>query len=197
MSSVSTHVRMPPQHLGTMAQVAPDLHGRTLTMNGLSKAYCMTGWRLGYGAGPTALVSAIAKIQSQTTSGRLASASGRGALEGDQTFIQRKRGGVRGAARPRPLDAESGGRVELQAVGPCFYLYVDCRGAIGKRTPDGGIVGKDGDFAKYLLDNQEVAVVHGEAFGLSPYFRVSFALATDRLAEACTRIQRACALLSG
>ena len=78
-----------------------------------------------------------------------------------------------------------------------FYLYVDCRGTIGKRTPKGDTIETDGDFATYLLDSEEVAVVHGEAFGLSPYFRVSYALATDRLEEACTRIQRACAALTG
>ena len=183
----------------TMAQVAPDLHGRTLTMNGLSKAYCMTGWRLGYGAGPKELVSAMAKIQSQTTSGAssISQWAGVEALDGDQTFIQRNVA-VFGERRDLGLSMlnQADGLTCCRPDG-AFYLYVDCRGTIGKRTPDGGVIENDGGFAKYLLDSQEVAVVHGEAFGLSPYFRVSYALATDRLAEACTRIERACAALSG
>ncbi len=183
----------------TMAQVAPDLHARTLTMNGLSKAYCMTGWRLGYGAGPKELVSAMAKIQSQTTSGAssISQWAGVEALDGDQSFIGRN---VAVFEERRELGLSMLNRADGLTCGRpdgAFYLYVDCAGTIGKRTPDGGVIENDGDFAKYLLGSQEVAVVHGEAFGLSPYFRVSYALATDRLAEACTRIQRACSALSG
>ena len=183
----------------TMAQVAPDLRERTLTMNGFSKAYCMTGWRLGYGAGPKALIAAMTKIQSQTTSGAssISQWAGVEALDGDQTFI---RGNLAVFAERRDLGAAMLNEAEgLSCRRPdgAFYLYVDCGGTIGKRTPDGGAVENDGDFARYLLDREEVAVVHGEAFGLSPYFRVSYALATDRLAEACRRIQRACAALSG
>jgi aspartate aminotransferase len=161
----------------TMAQVAPDLHERTLTMNGLSKAYCMTGWRIGYGAGPKELIAAMAKS--------------------DQTFIQEN---VVVFRERRDLGAAMLDQAEGLSCGTpngAFYLYVDCGGAIGKRTPAGDTIETDGDFAKYLLDSQEVAVVYGEAFGLSPYFRVSYALATDRLREACTRIQRACAALVG
>ena len=183
----------------TMAQVAPDLHERTLTMNGLSKAYCMTGWRIGYGAGPKALIAAMAKVQSQTTSGAssISQWAGVEALDGDQAFIRdnlavfEERRDLAAAT----LDQADG--LSCSAPKGAFYLYVDCAGTIGKRTPDGGLIESDGDFAKHLLDREEVAVVHGEAFGLSPYFRVSYALATDRLAEAGRRIQRACASLSG
>ena len=183
----------------TMAQVAPDLRERTLTMNGFSKAYCMTGWRLGYGAGPKALIAAMTKIQSQTTSGAssISQWAGVEALEGDQTFI---RDNVAVFEERRDLGVSILDRVEglcCSSPGGAFYLYVDCGGALGKRTPGGATIGNDGDFAEYLLDGEEVAAVHGEAFGLSPYFRISYALATDRLEEACIRIRRACAALSG
>ena len=182
----------------TMAQVAPDLYERTLTMNGLSKAYCMTGWRIGYAAGPKDLIAAMAKVQSQTTSGASSVSQWAGveALDGDQAFIRdnlavfRERRDLAAAM----LDQADG--LSCSAPQGAFYLYVDCGGVIGKRTPAGGAVGSDGDLARYLLESEEVAVVHGEAFGLSPYFRVSYALATDRLEEACRRIQRACASLS-
>ena len=183
----------------TMAQAAPDLYERTLTMNGLSKAYCMTGWRIGYGAGPKPLVAAMSKVQSQTTSGAssISQWAGVEALDGDQAFI---RDNLAVFERRRDLAVEILGRADglsCRAPDGAFYLYVDCGGAVGRRTPDGGAIENDGDLARYLLDREEVAVVHGEAFGLSPYFRVSYALATDRLEEACRRIQRACASLSG
>ena len=193
------HIVYGGEPFSTIAQVAPDLRERTLTMNGLSKAYCMTGWRIGYGAGPKELIAAMSKVQSQTTSGAssIGQWAGVEALDGDQTFI---RGNLAAFAERRDLGAAMLNEAEgLSCRRPegAFYLYVDCGGTIGKRTPDGGAVENDGDFAQYLLDREEVAVVHGEAFGLSPYFRVSYALATDRLAEACRRIQRACAALSG
>ncbi len=183
----------------TIAQVAPDLHGRTLTMNGLSKAYCMTGWRIGYGAGPKALIAAMAKVQSQTTSGAssISQWAGVEALDGDQTFI---RDNVAVFQERRDLGVSMLNEADGLSCNPpngAFYLYVSCAGTIGRRTPDGAVIENDADFAKYLLDTEEVAVVHGEAFGLSPYFRVSYALATNRLEEACRRIQRACASLSG
>ena len=193
------HIVYGGEPFSTMAQVAPDLSERTLTMNGFSKAYCMTGWRLGYGAGPRELIAAMTKIQSQTTSGAssISQWAGVEALEGDQTFI---RDNVSVFEARRDL----GVSILNQATGlscdspsGAFYLYVDCSGTLGKRIPGGGVIGNDGDFAKYLLESEEVAAVHGEAFGLSPYFRISYALATDRLEEACLRIQRACASLSG
>ena len=193
------HIVYGGEPFSTMAQVAPDLSERTLTMNGFSKAYCMTGWRLGYGAGPKELIAVMTKIQSQTTSGAssISQWAGVEALEGDQTFI---RDNVSVFEARRDL----GVSILNQATGlscdspsGAFYLYVDCSGTLGKRTPGGGVIGNDGDFAKYLLESEEVAAVHGEAFGLSPYFRISYALATDRLEEACLRIQRACASLSG
>ena len=193
------HIVYGGEPFSTMAQVAPDLRERTLTMNGFSKAYCMTGWRLGYGAGPKELIAAMTKIQSQTTSGAssISQWAGVEALEGDQTFI---RNNVAVFEERRDLGVSilnQASGLSCNSPSGAFYLYVDCGGTIGKRTPAGGTIGNDGDFAKYLLDSEEVAVVHGEAFGLSPYFRISYALATDRLEEACMRIQRACASLSG
>ena len=193
------HIIYNGEPFSTMAQVAPDLHGRTLTMNGLSKAYCMTGWRIGYGAGPKELMAAMAKIQSQTTSGAssISQWAGVEALDGDQGFI---RNNVAAFRERRDLGVSllnQADGLSCRSPNGAFYLYVDCRGTVGKRTPRGDTIGTDADLAKYLLDSEEVAVVHGEAFGLSPYFRVSYALATERLREACARIQRACAALSG
>ena len=193
------HIVYGEEPFSTMAQAAPDLHDRTLTMNGLSKAYCMTGWRIGYGAGPKELISAMAKVQSQVTSAAcgISQWAGVEALDGDQSFI---RDNLRVFEERRDLAVsilnQTNG-LSCNSPSGAFYLYVDCRDTAGKRTPDGHTIANDGDFAKYLLENEEVAVVHGEAFGLSPYFRISYALDTDRLEEACMRIQRACASLSG
>ena len=192
------HILYGDEPFATMAQVAPDLHGRTLTMNGLSKAYCMTGWRIGYGAGPKELIESMSKLQSQSTSGAssISQWAGVEALDGDQTFI---RDNVAVFEDRRDLGVSilnQANGLSCNSPNGAFYLYVDCRETVGKRTPDGGTIGNDGDFAKYLLESEEVAVVHGDAFGLSPYFRISYALATDRLEEACMRIQRACASLS-
>ena len=192
------HIIYDDEPFATMAQVAPDLHERTLTMNGLSKAYCMTGWRIGYGAGPKELIAAMAKIQSQTTSGAssISQWAGVEALDGDQAFIEDNLAAFR---ERRDLGVSMLNQAQgLSCTSPngAFYLYVDCRAIVGKRTPGGETIETDGDFARHLLESEEVAVVYGEAFGLSPYFRVSYALATERLRQACSRIQRACAALS-
>ena len=193
------HILYGDEPFATMAQAAPDLHARTLTMNGLSKAYCMTGWRIGYGAGPKELIAAMSKLQSQSTSGAssISQWAGVEALDGDQAFIREN---VAVFEDRRDLGVSilnQANGLSCNSPNGAFYLYVDCRETMGKRTPDGSAIESDGDFAKYLLESEEVAVVHGDAFGLSPYFRISYALATDRLEEACMRIQRACASLSG
>ena len=193
------HILYGDEPFATMAQAAPDLHGRILTMNGLSKAYCMTGWRIGYGAGPKELIAAMSKLQSQSTSGAstISQWAGVEALDGDQAFI---RDNVAVFENRRDLGVSilnQANGLSCNSPNGAFYLYVDCRETLGKRTPDGRTIENDGDFAKYLLESEEVAVVHGDAFGLSPYFRISYALATDRLEEACMRIQRACTSLSG
>ena len=191
------HVLYDGARFHTIAQVAPDLHERTLTVNGLSKAYCMTGWRVGYAAGPKELIDAMIKVQSQSTScaSTISQWAGVAALDGDQSFIAANNA-VFQERRDLALSIlnQTNG-LACARPGGAFYLYVDCRGVIGKRTPDGAAIGSDEDFVKYLLDSELVAGVHGAAFGMSPYFRLSYALDSARLEEACRRIQRACGAL--
>jgi len=191
------HVIYGDTEFATMAQVAPDLYPRTLTMNGFSKAYCMTGWRLGYGAGSRELINAMTKIQSQSTSGTcsISQWAGIAALKGDQSFM-RKNTAVFEERRDLALSLLNQAKgLSCRAPKGAFYLYIDCAGLIGGRTPSGDSIKSDADVVTYFLDTEGVAVVHGEAFGLSPFFRISYALDTGRLEEACMRIQRACAAL--
>ncbi len=181
----------------TPAQVEPALKDRTLTMNGVSKAYCMTGWRIGYAGGPVELIKAIAKIQSQSTSNpsSISQAAAIEALNGPQDFIpahnevfKKRRDMVVGMLNTCP-------GLHCPTPDGAFYVYPSCAGTIGKTTPDGKKIATDGDFVTYLLESAGVATVLGEAFGLSPYFRISYATATEILEEACTRIKRACEAL--
>ena len=182
----------------TPAQVEPQLYNRTLTMNGVSKAYAMTGWRIGYAAGPRDLIGAIRKVQSQSTSNpcSISQWAAVEALNGPQDFVTpnnamfiRRRDLVvsmlndaTGIVCPKPEGA--------------FYVYPSIAGCIGKTTPAGTKITNDEDFATALLEETGVAVVFGAAFGLSPNFRVSYATSDDALKEACTRIQTFCAGLS-
>lgn len=182
----------------TVAQLAPDLAGRTLTVNGASKAYSMTGWRIGYAAGPRELMRAIAKLQSQSTTNpcAIAQEAARAALEGPQDFLKDRADAFQ---KRRDLVLDMLGKIDgLSLVKPmgAFYVYPDCSGLIGRRTPDGKTIETDEDLATYLLEAEGCAVVHGKAFGLSPAFRISYAVSSDVLEEACTRIQRACSALS-
>ncbi len=191
------HIIYGDTKFATIAQVAPDLHDRTLTMNGFSKAYCMTGWRLGYGAGPRELINAMTKIQSQSTSGTstISQWAGVAALQGDQSFIQ-KNNAVFESRRDLALSLINQAKgLSCRAPKGAFYLYVDCRELMGASTPGGKSVESDADVVNYFLDTEGIAVVHGEAFGLSPFFRISYALDTGQLEQACMRIQRACAAL--
>ncbi len=181
----------------TIAQVEPRLYERTLTLNGVSKAYCMTGWRIGYAGGPTELIKAIAVLQSQSTSNptSISQAAAVEALNGPQDFIPRHNAIFR---ERRDLVVDMLNRAPgIRCPKPegAFYVYPSCAGTIGKRTPAGKVIETDGDFAEYLLEAEGVAVVQGVAFGLSPHFRISYATSTAALKEACIRIQRACALL--
>ncbi len=182
----------------TIAQVAPDLHERTLVVNGLSKAYCMTGWRIGFAAGPKTLIDAMIKVQSQSTSCActISQWAGVAALDGDQSFIA-KHNAVFQERRDVALSIlnQSSG-LHCATPGGAFYLYVDCSGVIGRRTSEGKALANDEDFVTYLLDREGVAAVHGAAFGMSPFFRISYALATEQLEDACLRIQRACGALA-
>lgn len=182
----------------TPAQVEPSLYDRTLTCNGVSKSYAMTGWRIGYAGGPKELIKAMAVIQSQSTSNpsSISQAAALAALEGDQSFLA-ERNEVFKERRNMVvelLNAAEG----LECLMPegAFYVYPSCAGLIGKKTPDGKVIESDEDFVTYLLESEGVACVQGAAFGLSPYFRISYATSTENLIEACARIQRACAVLS-
>jgi aspartate aminotransferase len=181
----------------TIAQVAPDLYDRTLTVNGVSKSYAMTGWRIGYAGGPKALIKAMGAMQSQTTSNpsSVSQAAAVEALNGPQDFI-RERALVFKDRRDlvvSMLNQASG--ITCHRPEGAFYVYPSCAGTIGKTTPGGQVLKTDDDFATYLLESEGVAVVQGAAFGLSPFFRISYATSTTLLEDACARIQRACAAL--
>ena len=182
----------------TIAQVVPELFERTLTLNGMSKAYCMTGWRVGYAAGPVELINAMNMIQSQSTTSTstISQWAAVEALVGPQDFIaeHNKIFKERRDLVVSMLNQAPG--IECPTPTGAFYVYPSVAGLIGKKTPDGKTLASDEDVVTYLLGSEGVAVVHGEAFGLSPYFRISYATATDLLEEACIRIQRACAALT-
>jgi len=182
----------------TFAQVNPHLLERTLTVNGVSKAYAMTGWRIGFAGGPRDLIKAIAKLQSQSTSSpsAISQAGALAALTGTREFLVDWK--AQYTAR-RDLVVEQLNAVEgLHCAKPvgAFYAYPSCAGVIGKTTPEGKVIENDTDFILYLLDTQDVAVIQGEAFGISPAFRLSFATSMENLREACSRIARACAALT-
>ena len=181
----------------TIAEVEPRLYERTLTVNGVSKAYCMTGWRIGYAGGPKALIKAMGAIQSNSTANpsSVSQAAAIEALTGPQGFIAEHN---RTFKERRDLVVQMLNRVPgLFCPTPegAFYVYPSCAGVIGKRTPQGEVIETDEDFARYLLAAENVAVVHGSAFGLAPHFRISYATSTEVLREACTRIDRACRAL--
>ena len=181
----------------TIAEIEPQLKARTLTMNGVSKAYCMTGWRIGYAGGPVELIKAMAMVQSQSTSNpsSISQAASVEALNGPQDFIAKNNESF--VARRDMVVAMLNEAKGIHCTKPdgAFYVYPSCAGTIGKKTPAGKVIETDTDFATYLLDAEGVAVVQGTAFGLAPYFRISYATSTDVLKDACTRIQRFCASL--
>jgi aspartate aminotransferase len=181
----------------TPAQVEPRLYDRTLTTNGVSKAYCMTGWRIGYAGGPAELIKAMGTIQSQSTSNpsSISQAAAVEALNGPQDFIPKHNESFK---KRRDLVVEMLNKAKgIRCLTPegAFYVYPSCAGTIGKKTPDGKVIKTDEDFVTYLLESEGVAVVQGSAFGLAPYFRISYATSTEALTDACTRIQKACAAL--
>lgn len=183
----------------TPAQVEPKLYDRTLTCNGASKAYAMTGWRIGYAAGPKDIIKAMGAVQSHSTSNpcSISQAATVAALNGDQSFLKDWCATYK-ARRDMVVDMLNAAEgITCQKPEGAFYVYPSCAGCIGKTTPEGKVISSDADFVTYLLETVGVAAVHGEAFGLSPYFRISYATSTDALVEACTRIQKACADLKG
>jgi aspartate aminotransferase len=176
----------------TIAQVEPKLYDRTLTVNGVSKAYAMTGWRIGYAAGPEALITLMRKVESQSTSNpcSIAQAAAVEALNGTQEFLKPR---AEAFEKRRDLVVsmlnQAAGITCAKPEG-AFYVYPSCAGLIGKTAPSGKVLETDEDFVSELLATEGVAVVQGSAFGLAPYFRISYATSEAILEDACTRIQR-------
>ncbi|MGH6824465.1 pyridoxal phosphate-dependent aminotransferase [Methyloceanibacter sp.] len=179
----------------TPAQVEPKLKGRTLTMNGVSKAYSMTGWRIGYAGGPEPLIKAIATLQSQSTSNpcSISQWASVEALEGPQDFLKRWVASFQDRRDLVVSMLNQAKGISCPTPEGAFYVYPSCAGVIGRTSRDGKKIETDEDFAGALLQEEGVAVVHGAAFGLSPFFRISYATGIEALEEACRRIQRFCA----
>jgi aspartate aminotransferase len=181
----------------TPAQVEPSLYDRTLTMNGVSKAYAMTGWRIGYAAGPLQLIKAMDMVQGQQTSGACSIAQWAAveALNGTQDFIPKNKE-IFQARRDLVVSMLNQAKgIQCPTPEGAFYVYPSCAGLIGKKTEAGKVIETDEDFVTELLEAEGVAVVHGSAFGLGPNFRISYATSDELLEEACNRIQRFCASL--
>ena len=178
----------------TIAQINPNLLEQTLTINGVSKAYAMTGWRIGYAAGNKNLIKAMAKLQSQSTSNpsSISQAAALEALNGDQRFLK-LRAEVFKKRRNfivRALNGMTG--ITCSMPEGAFYVFPSCKDLFGKKTLDNKVINNDEDFVTALLESEGVAVVHGSAFGLNGYFRISYATSDDLIASACERIARFC-----
>ena len=192
------HIAYDGFEFATPAQIEPRLYDRTLTMNGASKAYAMTGWRIGYAGGPATLIKAMSKIMSQSTSNpsSISQWAVAAALDGNHDFL-----GERNKAFKERRDMvvsmlNDADGITCSTPQGAFYVYPSCAGIIGKKTPGGTVINTDADFAAALLEDEAVAVVFGAAFGLSPFFRISYATSTEALKDACERIQRFCKSLS-
>ena len=192
------HILYDGREFATIAQVEPALKERTLTINGVSKAYAMTGWRIGYGGAPAALIKAMTKLQSQSTSNpsSISQAAAQEALNGPQDFIaertrifQERRDKVVAELNRIP-------GVTCHLPEGAFYVYPSCAGVIGSKTPDGQVIRTDNEFVLYLLEAQNLALLQGEAYGVSPFFRISYATSMERLEEGLRRLRLACEALS-
>jgi aspartate aminotransferase len=193
------HILYDGRSFATMAQVAPDLKPRTLTMNGVSKAYAMTGWRIGYAGAPVELIKAMTKLQSQSTSNpsSISQAAAQEALSGPQGIV---------AERTRVFQERRDKLVPWLNTIPgitchvpegAFYAFPSCAGLLGRKTPAGKVLRTDEDFILYLLDEENLAVLQGAAYGTSPFFRLSFATSMGNIEEGCERLRRACGKLLG
>jgi aspartate aminotransferase len=191
------HVWYATTPFATIAEVCPDLYERTLTVNGCSKAFAMTGWRIGFAGGPAWLIKAMAKLQSQSTSNpcSIAQAAATAGLNGNQDFLEDRNNVFR--ERRDMVVAMLNDAPGLSCPLPegAFYVYPDASGCMGKSTPDGKLIDSDSALIDYFIEAARVAAVPGHAFGLSPAFRISYATSSDVLREACVRIQQACANL--
>ena len=182
----------------TLCEVEPKLLDRTLTLNGVSKAFAMTGWRLGYACGPVALIKAMNMIQSQSASHptSITQAATVAALDGPMDFLAPRNAAFKQRRNMVVKMLNQAKGITCQTPEGAFYVYPSCAGVIGKTTPKGRKLATDTDFVEALLDEALVAVVQGAAFGLSPYFRISYATSQEALTKACTRIQEFCASLT-
>ncbi|MEZ5655269.1 MAG: pyridoxal phosphate-dependent aminotransferase [Sphingobium sp.] len=191
------HVWYAPTPFATIVQVCPDLYDRTLTVNGCSKAFAMTGWRIGFAGGPEWIIKAMSKLQSQSTSNpcSISQAAAAAALTGDQDFLDERNAAFKKRRDMVVAMLNDAPGLDCPTPEGAFYVYPDATGLIGKTTPKGKKIETDEDLIGYFLDDARVAAVHGAAFGLSPAFRVSYATSEEVLKKACTRIQEACAAL--
>ena len=182
----------------TIAEVEPGLMDRTLTMNGVSKAYAMTGWRIGYAAGPEKLINTMRKVMSQSTSNpcSISQWASVAALNGQHDFLVERNAAFKSRRDLVVAGLNAADGLTCATPEGAFYVYPSCAGVIGKTSPGGVHIATDKDFASALLEEEKVAVVFGEAFGLSPAFRISYATSTSALEEAMKRIQRFCGDLS-
>jgi aspartate aminotransferase len=181
----------------TPLAIEPRLRARCLTMNGVDKAYAMTGWRIGYAGGPTELIRAMAKVQSQSTSNpcSISQAAATAALNGPQDFIA-EWAGISRQRRDLVVGLLNQARgLRCHRPEGAFYVFPSCAGVIGRRTPEGDELADSEAFARYLLEHAGVAVVQGTAFGMDPYVRISYATSTEVLEDACRRIIGACEAL--
>ncbi|MDB5859896.1 MAG: aatA, partial [Ramlibacter sp.] len=191
------HIRFDGERTPHLLNAAPELRDRTLAVNGVSKTYAMTGWRIGWVAGPRDLVQALDTLLSQSAGNccSISQAAAAAALSGDQGFV-RESVAVYRQRRDETLAALNAiPGLSCRTPDGAFYLYVNCGGLIGRTTPQGRKLAEDGDVVMYLLETEGVAVVAGTAYGLSPYFRLSIATSIETLREGCRRIARAVAAL--
>jgi aspartate aminotransferase len=191
------HVIYDGREFVTPAQVEPELQSRTLTINGVSKSYAMTGWRIGYGAAPLELIKPMGKLQSQSTGNAcsIAQAAAVEALRGPQDFIKERTAifQTRRDAVVQRINRIPG--LDCHLPEGAFYVFPSCRDLIGKRTPEGKTIESSDDLVLYLLDTEGLAVLQGTAYGVPPYFRISYATSMEKLNEGCERLDRACAAL--
>ena len=197
MDDIYEHIIFDEMAFTTMINVEPALRERTVIANGVSKAYAMTGWRVGFAAASASIIREMAKLQSLVTSGAssIGQAAAVAALTGPQDFVteRTKSFEIRRDLVVSMINQAKG--LSCPTPNGAFYVYPSCAGVIGRTTPEGKLVKNDRDFVDYLLDSEGVATVHGAAYGVSPYFRISYASSREELEEACSRIQRACAAL--
>jgi aspartate aminotransferase len=191
------HILYDGRRFFTIAQVEPALKERTLTVNGVSKAYAMTGWRIGYGGAPAELVKAMTKLQSQSTSNpcSISQAAAQEALTGPQDVVAERTQIFRSRSDMVVAAVNQIAGLSCHAPEGAFYVYASCAGVIGKKTPEGKIIASDADFVMYLLESQNLALIQGDAYGLSPFVRISFAASMETLDEGCRRLRLACEAL--